>query len=110
VDPRFFNDQLKIAHAEGQPWADDPIQVVSRLINSEPSQNAVWTFKETGERSGRYHVMVVVDGFRDDSLMGKRYEATIERPPNRVWQIPDASYSWRCWRSRSDVFGIDPCP
>src|SRR5262245_10009160 len=110
LNPESFNKQLMTAHAEGQLWAHDPVQIVSKFINPELARNAIWAISGSGERPSRYRVAVVIDGIPDDSVRGRRYEATIERDQNGVWQIRDASSSWRCWRARTSVFGVEPCP
>jgi hypothetical protein len=105
----LLNRQLAEAHAAGQPWASNPIQIVSKLINPELARDAVWAMSGSGERPSRYRVVVVVDGFADDSVRGKRYEATLERASSGSWQLRDVSVGWRCWRGRTSVFGIEPC-
>jgi hypothetical protein len=105
-----FNKQLIVSHTEGQSWANDPIQIVSRFINPELPRNAIWVVNGSGERPSRYQITVVVDGIPDDSLRGRRYDATILRAQDGAWQIVDAGTSWRCSRARTGVFGTEPCP
>jgi hypothetical protein len=104
-----FNRELALAHARNQPWANDPVQIINRFLSPELARNAVWTFSGSGERSSRYQVAITIDGIPDDSVRGKRYAATLERVPNGGWQIRNASVSWRCWRTRTGGFGIEPC-
>jgi hypothetical protein len=104
-----FNQELAAAHSQNQPWANDPVQIINKFLNPEMARNAVWTFSGSGERSTRYQVAITTDGFPNDSVRGKRYAATLERVPNGGWQIRNASVSWRCWRTRTGVFGIEPC-
>lgn len=109
LDPESFNRQLEAAHSDGQQWTDDPVQILGRFINSGLGRDAIWSISGTGERPSRYRMTVVVDGIPDDSVRGRRYDATLERASNGAWQIRDASLRWRCWRGTSNSFSAAPC-
>jgi hypothetical protein len=110
LDSASFNKQLMAAHAEGQEWASDPVQIVSKLLIPEVARSAIWMINGAGERPNSYQITIVSDGIPDDSLRGKRYDLTIARTQDGRWQIINVVLSWRCWRGRNDVFDVKPCP
>lgn len=110
LDPRAFNEELRVARRERQDWALDVVQIASRFLRPELARAAVWTLDGAGERPGAYRVVIATDGIPDDSIRGKRYETVIMRAADGGWVLSEAKISWRCWRVPDSVFDTHPCP
>ena len=56
-------------------------------------------------------VVMIRDGFQDDSVRGDWHEVVFERQPDGTWRIAEARVAYRCRRGENiSVYQGDPCP
>ena len=104
--------QLLSKSAEGnEVWTDDPLQIALRLVGPFEAKIQQITRKhDSAESARKAEVIVIEEGYLDDSIRGARYEFVLEKDVKNRWQIISAKKSWRCWPNRGhDDFSQQPC-
>lgn len=127
IDIEGANRVVVEAERAGHAWVADPILVASAIIRALPfgsmEARAVLVSRQDvgGERTDSSTVIVLLDGFSDDSVRGERYAFTlvpsdtsgslIRLGIRRTWRVIDANRAWRCLRGRDvDAFYGQLCP
>jgi len=112
VDFGTFNDTILTAITDGQVWPQDPIEIVRNFINS-PGARSVNILREDdrGEGADSTTVIIVEEGYEDDSLRGTWHRFRLARSPDGTWRILDVRRAYRCWRGQhQNSYSRELCP
>jgi hypothetical protein len=105
-----FNRTAAEAASRGEDWPQDPVLFARRFSGRHSERIGAWSMEGTGERPSRYRLVVISDGFLDDSVRGERLEMLLVRSAGEYWQVGEARSSVRCWEDRGHQdFSGEPC-
>lgn len=105
-----FNRSAAEAAGRGEDWPQDPVLFARRFSGRHSERLGAWSMEGTGERPSRYRLVVISDGFLDDSVRGERLELLLVRGAGEFWQVAEARSSIRCWEDRGHQdFSAEPC-
>lgn len=110
-----FNELAQEALARGEGWPGDPLAcallVVERLAGAGCHDTCVRMEKEPGEGCRSARVVVVRDGFLDDSVRGDWTEIHLEKGESGSWRALEIRRAERCRRgSNRQSYAAEPCP
>jgi len=102
VDVGGFNLEIEKAAIAGEAWVKMPTQVVARMIRnfSEIRSRTIEMFAPNSETTDSLIVIVIDDGFLDDSVRGDKHKFELRMNEQGVWKFVSAGKSWRCWEGR----------
>ncbi len=95
LDTKALNGRLQnMAHKGG------PVSLVLELIGGTEETPRVLVDMTGDEKAdfNRVTVIVVRDGFQDDSVRGDWHEFTLLRAADDAWTVDAARRAYRCWR------------
>ncbi|MCK4597126.1 hypothetical protein KAU04_03770 [bacterium] len=112
VDFAQFNDTILEAIATGKTWSQDPIEVTRRFLNSAGARSVnILREDDRGERSDSSTIIIVEDGYQDDSVRGMWNWFRLARSTDDTWRIVEVRRAYRCWRGHHlDSFSKELCP
>lgn len=91
-------------------WVYDPLQVALRLVGDfEGRSQSITRIHDSADTPRAAEVIVIEDGYLDDSVRGARYHITLESDQG-VWRPTAVARGWRCWPGRGhETFAKQPC-
>ncbi len=108
-----LNARIDAATRAGAAWARDPLRIAIELCAGEPgsARRLAITFEAAGgETPDSATVVVVADGYLDDSVRGSWIRLRFARAAE-AWHLTALHRALRCWRGdRGDVYASEPCP
>jgi hypothetical protein len=112
VDFAQFNDTILEAIAAGKTWSQNPIEVTRRFMNSAGARSVnILREDDRGERSDYTTIIIVEDGYQDDSVRGMWNWFRLARSTDETWRIVEVRRAYRCWRGNHlDSFSKELCP
>jgi len=107
-----FNQRLSQEASEGKSWVQDPIRVALEFMGSRHSRRVnIQREDQGGEVAHSTTVIVVEDGYLDDSVRGTWTRFKMKRTDSRAWRVVDIQRAQRCWRGHhKDSYSAQPCP
>ncbi len=111
MDTKRFRRLVSEAEVGNEPWVKDALQVAMRFIGPfEGRQQFVMREVANAECADKTTVLVIEDGYLDDSIRGSRYQVILEKDMRGVWYVVSARKAWRCWPDRGHgEFSTEPC-
>ena len=111
VDISKFQQLLSKSAEENEIWTNDPLQIILRFLPSFEGKIQYITRKhDSAESARRAEVIVIEEGYLDDSVRGGRYEFILEKDVNDRWKLLSAKKASRCWPNRGhEDFSKQPC-
>lgn len=106
-----FNARIEDAARSGERWMNDPIRVARKFIASEgASFVGIVRQDHEGENPTRTTVIIVEDGWLDDSFRGAWHRILLVGAGyGGPWIIDEAQVAYRGWRKVStNAFNIEP--
>lgn len=102
VDFGGFNQEIEKAVAAGEAWVKAPTQVVARVLRefSEFRSRTIEMSAPNSEATDSLTVIVIDDGFLDDSVRADKHQFELTANEQGVWKFVSAGKSWRCWEGR----------
>jgi hypothetical protein len=112
IDSASFNDSIVAAVRDGYRWPWDPIRVAQEFLGSPASRTVrIEREDDPGERPDSTTVIVLEDGYLDDSVRGRWTEFRQVRMGDGTWRIVEVRRAYRCWRGyHQDSFSKELCP
>jgi len=113
LDVKALNEQIAAAIAGQETWPQRPLLVTVRFFGGDANARSLTleSVKNRGEGADAARVVVVRDGFLDDSTRGDWHEVDLRRLPDGSWRINTARAAYRCRRSaNTDEYQNKPCP
>ena len=93
-----FNQQLRVAQAQHQPWSEDPSQISSQyagnkftLVRTQTNKDSILTY-QVSELSKQHPQMLLIISLKQNA---------------KQWQVSSAQLAWKC--SGGQHFGTDRC-
>ncbi|MEI8600560.1 hypothetical protein P4S55_05360 [Shewanella sp. PP-Sp27a-2] len=93
-----FNQQLRVAQAQHQPWSEDPSQISSQyagnkftLMRTQTNKDSILTY-QVSELSKQHPQMLLIISLKQNA---------------KQWQVSSAQLAWKC--SGEQHFGTDRC-
>jgi hypothetical protein len=112
IDSKRLNVQIEKAVASGKDWPRSPLLLTIQLIGGDVDTHSL-SFKEIksqGEGADSAKIVLIRDGFLDDSVAGDWHEANLHRLSDGTWRIVKLRIAIRCWRSENtNVYQKDRC-
>lgn len=110
VATEAFQQAISSAAQAGEPWVYDPLQVALRLVGDfEGRSQSITRIHDSADTPRAAEVIVIEDGYLDDSVRGARYHITLESDQG-VWRPTAVARGWRCWPGRGhETFAKQPC-
>ena len=108
-----LNGRLEKAVLSDEEWPSSPLQSTLHLFGGDSDAQAVVIeeMKNRVEGADSTTVVMVRDGFLDDSVRGDWHEVVFERQPDGTWRIAEARVAYRCRRGENtSVYQGDMCP
>jgi hypothetical protein len=112
VDPAAMNTRITAAVAAGENWPTSPLAATVELLGGD-ADTRILTLEELKNRTEGADTTVVVlirDGFLDDSVRGDWHRIVFGLQPDRTWRIHSLRRAFRCYRGHhKESFSGDRC-
>jgi hypothetical protein len=112
LDVVKLNARVDTAATAKAAWPRSPLRTTIELFGDDADTRsiALTVQSERGEVPDSSSVLMVRDGFRDDSIRGDWSEITFRRMPDGTWRVRAVRRAYRCWRGHhKDTFSARPC-
>ena len=111
MDTKRFKQSVSNAAVRSEPWVKNDLQVALNFIGPfEGKLQFVVRERANAESIDKTTIIVIEDGYLDDSIRGARYRIVLEADMHGVWQVLTAHKAWRCWPHRGhEKFSTEPC-
>lgn len=112
IDIKPFNLKIEEAVADGKTWPFSPALTVFKLLDGDTETQMLSLTQKANRIEAPDQVVVVLirDGFLDDSVRGDYYRFLFYPMLDRSWRLAEMHRAWRCWRIESDSYRSDLCP
>ncbi len=113
LDPVKLNGRLDKAVLSDEGWPSSPLQSTMQLFGDDTDAQAtvIEEMKNRLEGADSATVVMIRDGFLDDSVRGDWHEVVFERQTDGTWRIAEARVAYRCRRGENtSVYQRDLCP
>ena len=113
VDVAGLNTRIEGAVAVGAAWPRSPLRMTVELLITDVDTRSVWLTEQgnRGEVSDTTVVIVVRDGFLDDSVRGDWHRIVYYRAGDGTWRVHEVQRAYRCWRGHHlTAFSSQLCP
>ncbi len=107
-----FNRKVRIAARKGEFWVQMPTIVASNFVGkfSEAKTRTVQVMSPSAESSRTLDVIIIDDGFADDSVRGEKYKLKLRTAGKGIWYVISAEKSHRCYKGRGHTgYSTAPC-
>lgn len=111
VETEALRQAVSSAAEAGESWVYDALQVALSVVGvfEGRSQSITRTY-DSADAPRKAEIVVIEDGYLDDSLRGARYQIMLESDAQGVWRPTAVEKAWRCWPGRGhETFGKEPC-
>jgi len=108
-----LNGRLDRAVLSDEGWPSSPLQSTLQLFGDDTDAQAVVLeeIKNRVEGADSATVVMIRDGFLDDSVRGDWHEVVFVRQPDGTWRVAEARVAYRCRRGENtSVYQGDFCP
>ncbi|MBM3319929.1 MAG: hypothetical protein FJY73_04560 [Candidatus Eisenbacteria bacterium] len=113
VDVGPMNERIDAAVSEGAEWPKSPLSATVQLLGGDVDTRILSLFEEKnrGEGADTTVVVIVRDGFLDDSVRGDWHRIVYARGADGMWRVAKTSRAFRCWRGHHlETFSSQWCP
>ena len=113
LDVVELNGRLELAVLSGEGWPSSPLQSTLKLFGDDTDAQAVVIeeMKNRVEGADSATVVMIRDGFLDDSVRGDWHEVVFGRQSDGTWRITEARLAYRCRRGENtSAYQGDLCP
>lgn len=111
VDP--INELIEEAVTSDARWPASPLEITVKLFGGDNDTRVLSLMEEKnrGEEADTTIVVLIRDGFLDDSVRGDWHRIVYERHVDRTWRVSEVRRAFRCWRGHHlDAFSSQLCP
>jgi len=108
-----LNSRLELAVSSGAEWPSSPLQSTLEFFGDDLGAQAVVIeeMKNRIEGADSATVMMIRDGFLDDSVRGDWHEVVFKRQKDGTWRVASARVAYRCRRGENtSVYQGNLCP
>jgi len=108
-----INGRLDMAVLSEEEWPSSPLQSTLQLFGDDSDTQAmvIEEMKNRVEGADSATVVMIRDGFLDDSVRGDWHEVVFERQPDGTWRVAEARVAYRCRRGENtSEYQGEPCP
>lgn len=112
VETSGLNAQIDGAVAAGETWPRSPLMATIELFGGDGDARILRIEEEKNRSEGADTTVVVLirDGFLDDSVRGDWHRVVYRRESDRTWRVHSARRAFRCYRGHSlESFGREWC-
>lgn len=88
------------------------MELIAKAVEdfSEMRSRTIEIKAESAEDDSKLTVVIIDDGYLDDSVRGKRTTLMVERGADGIWNIKSSTEAWRCYEGRGHTdFSTAPC-
>jgi len=113
LDLGELNGRLEKAVLSGEEWPFSPLQSSLQLFGGDTDAQAVVIeeMKNRVEGADSATVVMIRDGFLDDSVRGDWHEVVFGRQADGTWRVTEARVAYRCRRGdNTSVYQGELCP
>ena len=113
LDLGELNGRLEKAVLSGEEWPFSPLQSSLQLFGGDTDAQAVVIeeMKNRVEGADSATVVMIRDGFMDDSVRGDWHEVVFGRQADGTWRVTEARVAYRCRRGdNTSVYQGELCP
>jgi hypothetical protein len=98
-----LNGRLEKAVLSDEGWPSNPLQSTLQLFGDDTEAQAVVVeeMKNRVEGADSVTVVMIRDGFLDDSVRGDWHEVVFERQTDGTWRVVEARVAYRCRRGEN---------
>ena len=107
-----FNQRVAEASAKGESWVHDPVRIGLEFLGSRGSPRVdIKRQDQDGEAARLTTVIIVEDGYLDDSVRGTWTRFKMTRLDDNTWRLAEVQRAFRCWRGHhQDSYSAQLCP
>ena len=112
TDAAPLNARVDQAVEAGASWPGSPLEITVELFGGDEDTRSVILKEELNRGEGADTVVVVMvrDGFLDDSIRGYWERIVYHRQPDGTWRVIDLRRAYRCWRGHhTDTYSAHRC-
>jgi hypothetical protein len=113
VETTSMNAQIDDAVAAGEPWPGSPLLTTIELLGDD-ADTRILSIEETKNLAEGADTTVVVlmrEGFLDDSVRGDWHRIVYRRRPDQTWRVQSVQRAFRCYRGHHlESFSRRRCP
>jgi len=112
VDVASLNARVDEAAAGGAAWPASPLNLTVELFGGDVDTRILSLAEQNnrGEGADTTVVVMVRDGFLDDSIRGDWHRIVYRRLPDGTWRLHEVRRAYRCWRGHhQEAFSSQPC-
>ena len=113
VDPADMNAQITEAVTSGEDWPASPMEATIHLLGSDGDTRIVRLDESKNRTEGADSTVVVLirDGFLDDSVRGDWHKIVYALQADRTWRIQSLQRAFRCYRGQNlESYSRVRCP
>lgn len=113
LDLANINSRMDMAVLSGEAWPSSPLQSTLQLFGDDSDAQAVVVeeMKNHVEGADSATVVMIRDGFLDDSVRGDWHEVFFKRQKDGTWRVTEARVAFRCRRGENtSKYQGDLCP
>lgn len=108
-----INQLIEEAVASDAEWPTSPLRITVELFGGDNDTRVLSLMEEKnrGEGDDTTIVVMIRDGFLDDSVRGDWHRIIYERHIDSTWRVAEVRRAFRCWRGHHlDAFSSQLCP
>ena len=113
VETTSMNTQIETAVAVGETWPQSPLRITIELLGGDVDTRIlrIEEAKSRTEGADTTAVVVIRDGFLDDSVRGDWHRIVFSRESDRTWRVHSARRAFRCYRGHHlESYSRQWCP
>jgi hypothetical protein len=113
IDVAPLNARIEEAVGVGATWPASPLETTIELFGGDIDTRSLSLTEEKNLTEGADTTVVIMvrDGFLDDSVRGDWHRIVFRIEPDRTWRIHEIRRAFRCWRGHHlDAYGSKWCP
>lgn len=112
VDTEPLNLTIEKAIKEKFSWPTSPTLIVYKLLDGDTETRELKLTRKADRAEAPDEAIVVLirDGFLDDSVRGDWHQIKFKRMTDNTWRFAEIRRASRCWRKGNNVFESGLCP
>jgi hypothetical protein len=100
IDVAQLNMQIEEGITAGAAWAMSPLGITIELLGGDADTRYLSVTEEKNRTEGADTTVVIMvrDGFLDDSVRGDWHRIVYRLEADRAWRVHRVKRAFRCWR------------
>lgn len=111
IEPNILNKKIQLAYKANLEWATKPELYVFNLFELSDLKKISYEYNADNIESPKNITIIVVrDGFLDDSVRGDIQHIKLNKDNKGMWKILTIKKAISCWRREKPIYSSEACP